>query len=124
MRQTCEHMKTSNNLPCFAVRPGEAADGPIDSDLVWARLLSSNDAGQVNSSQFLVFFYTLSTSSLHEFANFSDQFSLQKDELFFVYYAYSASLLDGIWMLFIYFSVPHNHSQNSEKGSCPTSINI
>lgn len=56
MRQTCEHVKTSNNPPCFAVRPGEAADGPIDSDLVWARLLSSNDAGQVNSSQFFVFF--------------------------------------------------------------------
>lgn len=44
-----EGLELLTGCPCESVmlkiRPGEAADGPIDKDLVWARLLSSKDAG-------------------------------------------------------------------------------
>eukprot|EP00794_Sanderia_malayensis_P007082 gene7082-7880_t len=47
--RSIEGLELLTGCPCesimLKVRPGEAADGPIDKDLVWARLLSSRDAG-------------------------------------------------------------------------------
>eukprot|EP00112_Aurelia_sp_Birch-Aquarium-sp1_P002218 Seg1238.1 transcript_id=Seg1238.1/GoldUCD/mRNA.D3Y31 product=Calpain-D protein_id=Seg1238.1/GoldUCD/D3Y31 len=44
-----EGLELLTGCPCesimLKIRPGEPAEGPIDSDLVWARLLSSRDAG-------------------------------------------------------------------------------